>query len=226
MEIELAGVALTALPEQALYAAGEATLFVADVHIGKTDAFRAGGVPLPDGAGANDLARLDSLLDRLAVRRLIVLGDLIHCSTGMTEAAVTSFAAWRARRPELALILVRGNHDRRVARLPDEWGVQSVEEPFVWNGFDLRHHPTGENGVPQLAGHVHPTARLFGLGGQSVRLPCFWLRGQRLILPAFTEFSAGARIEPADGDRVFVIADGEVIETPFDRGDEAPDAAA
>jgi DNA ligase-associated metallophosphoesterase len=233
MEIELAGVRLSALPERALYAADEATLFVADLHVGKTDAFRAGGVPLPDGAGANDLARLDSLLDRMPVRRLIVLGDLIHCSTGMTDGAVASFAAWRARRSDLSLVLVRGNHDRRVARLPDEWGVQCVEEPFAWNGIDLRHHPTGEsamplggNAVPQLAGHVHPTARLFGLGGQSVRLPCFWLRGQRLILPAFTEFSAGARIEPAEGDRVFVIADGETIEAPYDRGETLPDAAA
>ena len=226
MEIELAGIRLTALPERALYAAGEATLFLADLHIGKTDAFRAGGVPLPDGAGANDLALLESLLSRLDVRRLIVLGDLIHCSTGMTDAAVGSFAEWRRRRPELSILLVRGNHDRRVASLPDEWGVQSVEEPFVWNGIDLRHHPTGETAVPQLAGHVHPTARLFGLGGQSVKLPCFWVRGQRLILPAFTEFSAGGRIEPVEGDRVFVIAEGEVIDAPFQRGEALPDAAA
>jgi DNA ligase-associated metallophosphoesterase len=226
MEIELAGVRFSALPERALYAADEATLFVADLHVGKTDAFRAGGLPLPDGAGASDLARLDSLLDRLVVRRLIVLGDLIHCSTGMTDGAVAGFAAWRAKRADLSLVLVRGNHDRRVARMPNEWGVQSVEEPFAWNGIDLRHHPTGENGAPQLAGHVHPTARLFGLGGQSVRLPCFWLRGQRLILPAFTEFSAGARIEPAEGDRVFVIAEGETIEAPYDRPDALPDAAA
>lgn len=217
MEIELGGIALHALPERALYAPREATLFVADLHLGKTDAFRAGGVPVPDGAGASDLARLEGLAERLQIRHLIVLGDLVHCSTGMTDGAIESFASWRADRPSLSITLIRGNHDRRVARLPDAWGVETVEEPYTWGGIDLRHHPTGEHASPQLAGHVHPTARLFGLGGQSLKLPCFWLRGARLILPAFTEFSAGGRFDASPDDRVFVIADGEIVEAPYDR---------
>ena len=44
------------LAERALYWPRAATLFVADVHLGKAAAFRAGGVPLPRGATAADLA--------------------------------------------------------------------------------------------------------------------------------------------------------------------------
>ena len=104
--------------------------------------------------------------------------------------------------------------------------MESVEEPHRWRGIDLRHHPTGEFVQPQLAGHVHPAARLVGRGGQSVRLPCFWLRGQRLILPAFTEFSAGGRFEPAPDDRVFVAVQGEVVEIPYARDEPLAGASA
>ncbi|HET8584747.1 MAG TPA: DEAD/DEAH box helicase, partial [Casimicrobiaceae bacterium] len=41
----------------------EKTLFVADVHLGKGAAFRAGGIPLPRGTTATDLRRLDALID-------------------------------------------------------------------------------------------------------------------------------------------------------------------
>ncbi len=44
--------------ERALYWPAGRTLFVADVHLGKTAAFRAGGVALPGGATAANLERL------------------------------------------------------------------------------------------------------------------------------------------------------------------------
>ena len=43
------------LAERALHWPAARTLFVADVHLGKAAAFRAGGVAIPRGATANDL---------------------------------------------------------------------------------------------------------------------------------------------------------------------------
>ena len=53
----LAGEAVELLPERALHWIRERTLFVADVHLGKAAAFRAGGVPVPrDRPPATSLA--------------------------------------------------------------------------------------------------------------------------------------------------------------------------
>jgi hypothetical protein len=57
----------------------EGTLFVADVHLGKAAAFRAGGVGAARRDG-NDLARLAALLARTGARRLVVLGDFLHAA--------------------------------------------------------------------------------------------------------------------------------------------------
>ena len=48
--------------DRALYWTRARTLFVADVHLGKAAAFRAGGVPVPRGTTATDLARLTALM--------------------------------------------------------------------------------------------------------------------------------------------------------------------
>jgi hypothetical protein len=47
-----------------------------------------------------------------------------------------------------------------------------------------------------------------------VRLPCFWFGAEVGLLPAFGGFTGSADVAPRGGDRVFVIADGEVIEVP------------
>src|SRR4051812_6702373 len=70
----LAGEAVELLPQRALYWPAQQTLFVADVHLGKAAAFRAGGVPIPRGTTANDLDRLSMLITVTGARRLIVLG--------------------------------------------------------------------------------------------------------------------------------------------------------
>jgi len=66
--------------------------------------------------------------------------------------------------------------------------------------------------VPTLAGHLHPSTTLIGRGSQRLTLPCFHLRDQLLILPAFTEFSGRPQIAVQPEDRVIVVGDGQVVE--------------
>ncbi len=62
-----------------------------------------------------------------------------------------------------------------------------------------------------LAGHLHPAVSLSGPGRQRERLPCF-LFGERVgILPAFGDFTGGAAVRPRPGDRVFAVAEDEVV---------------
>jgi metallophosphoesterase superfamily enzyme len=52
---------------------------------------------------------------------------------------------------------------------------------------------------------------LAGPALQRERLPCFWLTPRTAVLPAFGSFTGSAAVVPSPGDRVFVVADGEVL---------------
>jgi uncharacterized protein len=94
---------------------------------------------------------------------------------------------------------------------PREWRVECIDEPWLLDGLALCHLPQTAPGHYAIAGHVHPAARLAGRGRELVRLPCFFFGGECAILPAFGPFTGMADVEPAQGDRVYVVADGSVL---------------
>lgn len=188
-------------------------LLVADLHLGKSEALRRAGAPVPAGVSASQLERLSTLLEVTSAARLIVLGDLLHAPAGVTDELVDRFGDW-ARAWGGAVELVEGNHDRRVEHVADRMGLGCRGERLLLDGFELVHDPAEATGDrPALAGHVHPAIVLRGTG-DTVRLPCFWLNGQRLVLPAFTPFAAGAPIAPEPGDRVVACTGDELVEVP------------
>ena len=198
------------LPERAIFWPRRNTLFVADAHFGKAAAFRAGGLPVPVGTTSDNLRRLSDALSRTGARRLVCLGDLLHARAGRADQLLQEVAAWRALQPTLQWLLVRGNHDRHAGDPPIEWNVDCVEEPFEDPPFVLRHLPQVDPAGHILAGHLHPAVRV-GRGKLSETLPCFYLGKRMVILPAFGAFTGTATVRPAEGDRVVVIADGELV---------------
>jgi metallophosphoesterase superfamily enzyme len=62
-----------------------------------------------------------------------------------------------------------------------------------------------------LAGHLHPGVVLAGPGLLREHLPCFWLTPRTAVLPAFGSFTGFGPVRPEPADRVFVIADDEVV---------------
>ncbi len=119
---------------------------------------------------------------------------------------------WRRLFPELKMELIRGNHDRSAGDPPSDWQIVCHHEPYVINPFSLRHEPDNDLNRPAMAGHLHPTVRLSGRARDSMKLPCFLVRGQTLILPAFSEFVDGAIQKVAASDRVFAICNDAVHE--------------
>jgi len=211
--LELAGERLTLLPERAVLWRARATLLIADLHLGKDSVFRTRGIALPRGVGTSDLARLSKVIEAHGIQKLIVLGDLLHGRTGLTPATCDAFMEWRAAHTALAIVLVRGNHDRSAGDPPGEWSIDCVSEPYSEAPLPLVHVPDLLScSAPTLAGHLHPAVTLTCRANQRLTLPCFLLRDQLLILPSFTEFSGRPQIATELDDRVFVIGDGQVVE--------------
>lgn len=208
------GRALSLLPERAAWLAEAGLLLVADAHFGKGASFRRLGVPVPRGTTHANLARLDALVGRLTgVRELVFLGDFLHAASGRAPATLQALRAWRQRHARLAVTLVRGNHDDHAGDPPAELEMQVVDEPWLHAGLALCHDPATAR-PPHcyaLAGHLHPAARL-GRGFDALRLPCFHARADAvLVLPAFGEFTGGALVRPAAGDRLYLVAGHQVL---------------
>lgn len=209
--VTVAGEVLHLLPEKAAYWPAAGTLFVADLHLGKPDTFAAAGIAVPTATAAADLFTLGTLVERHGARRLVVLGDLFHARAGLSAELFETVAAWRTGLPGLDVLVIRGNHDRHAGDPPPEWGFRVEAEPLADGPFALRHHPDPTPGLYTLAGHVHPSFTLHGRGRQRLRLPCFWLGRDVGILPAFGGFTGTAGVRKAAGDRVWVVAGGEVL---------------
>jgi uncharacterized protein len=181
----LAGERVVLLAERALFWPRGGTVLVADVHLGKGAAFRAGGVALPRGATATDLERLSRLVNSMRATRLVVLGDLLHAAAGRVAALDAAFIRWREAHAGVAITLVRGNHDANAGDPPAAWRIDVVADPHPLAPFVLCHEPALPRTGYALCGHVHPGVLLTGPAFESARLPCFVLGRRRALLPAF-----------------------------------------
>lgn len=198
------------LGERAAYWAARRTLIVADLHLGKSETLGVRGVPLPAGIAEEQIARLDRACEACAAARLLVLGDLLHAPAGLIPSMIETVGAWRRSRA-LEMVVVPGNHDRKVEELAAPWGLTIAPATLSEGPFDFVHEPRARRGRYTLSGHLHPVVRL-RRGGDSLRLPCFHVGESVSVLPAFSQFTGGCPIEVVRGDRVFAVADGGVLE--------------
>lgn len=229
-ELECAGLRLLLWHERALALPELGLLIASDAHFGKDQSLRAAGIPVPPGAVARDLARLDGLLEALRPKRLVWLGDLIHSETSLSAENEAQLGAWFRGRPELEVLLVRGNHDRRAGDPPPDWGLACVDAPAQIGALALYHYPpldASQGAAPGtdqprlwLAGHLHPGVDLKGRAGLRLRAPCFRLfsaaggRPAGLVLPAFGSLTGIHPTPAAEGERRFLCSPEGVFPWP------------
>jgi len=210
--VEILGEELQLYPHGVAYQPSRGTLYAADLHWGKEEAFRRAGVSVPVRTTPHDLRSLSDALERTAARRLVVLGDLWHSRDGFSDELFDTLLAWRQSHADLKIDLIRGNHDAKFGPAPDFLGIDEYPDPTHEFPFVLRHIPEPSDDGYALAGHVHPSVVLRGRGRQTLRLSCFAVGKRTMLFPAFGGFTGTSIHRPQPGDRTFVIADDEVIE--------------
>jgi DNA ligase-associated metallophosphoesterase len=211
--LTLAGEQVYLLSERALYWPGASTLVVADLHWGKPSNHQATGIRAPLATTGDDLARLDSALQRTSARRMVVLGNLFHTKAGrIPSPTLAELRRWRSLAGNFEILLVRGNRDRHSGDPPNDLRINWINSPAFVPPFVFRHEPAESDGGYSLAGHVHPGLTLVGRGLQRETLPCFVIGRRGGIIPAFGSFSGFGAIDPGPDDRAFVVAEGEVLE--------------
>jgi DNA ligase-associated metallophosphoesterase len=187
--IEVAGRRFLADRSGALYCGDSATLIVSDLHLEKGSAFAARGWMLPPYDTRETLTRLVDVLDHYRPQTVIALGDSLH-----DQGAIDRIdAADRGRIAHLTAgrrwIWITGNHDPGI---PSDLSGEVFPE-WRLGDIGLRHEPMPGDVAGEIAGHLHPAARLSSQG-VSLRRPCFATDGARLILPAFGAFTGGLNV--------------------------------
>lgn len=188
-EIAVAGVALVADPAGALYWPDEKLLAVADLHLEKGSAFAARGVLLPPYDTATTLARLAHLIERYAPHLVIALGDSFHDGGGPARMGDVSRVALNALQRGRDWVWIAGNHD------PDRYDNIGgrFADAVALRALTFRHEPAARGSDGEVAGHLHPQARV-ARRGRAVSRRCFATDGRRLVMPAFGAYTGGLNV--------------------------------
>jgi len=209
-EISIAGVMLVADPAGAIYWPDEKLLVVADLHLEKGSAFAARGVLLPPYDTATTLARLATLVERYAPRLVIALGDSFHDGGAPARMADISRVALKALQRGRDWVWLAGNHD------PDPadgiGGIGGIGGRFAdalaLGPLTFRHEPSLDSCDGEIAGHLHPLARV-ARRGRAVSRRCFASDGRRLVMPAFGAYAGGLNVR----DRAIAVLFGTLAFT-------------
>jgi hypothetical protein len=225
--IGLMGERLVADLAGGLFWPAEGVLVLADLHLEKGAAFAERGVPLPPYDTADTLTTVEAMVARHTPRIVIALGDSFHRAHSADRLAAGEAARLRALTAPRRWIWVAGNHDPDLpAHLGGEGAIEVAIGPLTF-----RHAPRPAALPGEVAGHLHPVARLTG-GGRGVRRRCFACDGSRLVMPALGAYAGGLNVlDPAfdglfDGRRFHAWMLGRRAVHPVPARRLAPDASA
>jgi DNA ligase-associated metallophosphoesterase len=188
-DISIAGIAALCDPSGALYLSEFGMLVVSDLHLEKGSSFARRGQFVPPYDTAATLRRLHAVIATYAPRIVVSLGDSFHDGEGAARLPESFRLQLEALMTGRDWIWVAGNHDPDV---PGGLPGDCVEELAIAN-LVFRHEPS--IGAPQgeVAGHLHPCARIVQRG-RSVRRRCFASDGARLVMPAFGAFTGSLNV--------------------------------
>ncbi|WP_245974021.1 ligase-associated DNA damage response endonuclease PdeM [Bosea caraganae] len=170
----------------------ERTLIVADLHLEKGSAYAARGVFLPPYDSTATLAALAAAILRHDPARVIALGDSFHDRGAEERISADNLASLRLLQKGRDWLWVTGNHDPQISRAMggDSAAMLSLA------GVALRHEPDPDEPDYEIAGHLHPAAKV-RMRGRALRRRCFALSERRCIMPAMGAYAGGLNLRDA-----------------------------
>lgn len=198
-------------PLKGMFWEAQNSLFISDLHLGKTRHFQRAGIPLPEGADAATLHRVSEMIRAFNPAEVWILGDLFH--SRYDRRAWEAFRSWLTSYSAISWSLVLGNHDIIDADYYRTAGLCCYDENHLKENIELIHDPACASDThPSISGHLHPGVELRGRGRQRLVLPCFYFSDSNCILPAMGQFTGLSRLQiQSTEEQLFVTANEKVI---------------
>lgn len=182
----ICGQEITLTNQRAAFWKEQSAIIISDMHVGKTAYFRKNGIPVPADILEDDLRRLTSIQEYFQAEKIFIVGDFLHSGKN-TDFAI--FEKWRAQYADLQITIIKGNHDIKNADFLQELGVTIEDDALYVDPFLFIHIPDDSRNEFSISGHLHPGVSVQLERRKSVRLPCFRISENQLILPAFSKFT-------------------------------------
>ena len=188
-EVCLHGTTVLCDPDGILVLPDSGMMVVSDLHLEKGAAFARRGLMLPPYDTAATLARLGVAIARHNPKTVVSLGDSFHDRIGSAHMPGVYREGLSALQRGRDWIWVEGNHDPDAPTgLDGAWCSELYVETLC-----LRHEPSAKAAPGEIAGHLHPVARIVRRG-KAVRRACFASDGHRLLMPAFGSTTGGLEL--------------------------------
>jgi putative SbcD/Mre11-related phosphoesterase len=178
---------------RAVYFREHRLLAVADLHLGYAWTHRAQGQLMPVAAKDNALDRLGALILDYQPEHVVLLGDIVHRALPVPALLDELRALLKIADGERQLVLLAGNHDRKLQQLMKQLGhPDALRTEFVAgeNVFLHGDRPATQPGARYVIGHEHPAISLGDGVATSRKFPCFLIAPTVLTLPSFSSWSA------------------------------------
>ena len=187
--IVICGETLTPDPLGALYWEARETLIVSDLHFEKGSSFAERGVMLPPYDTRTTLMRLGALMRRYGPKRVLSLGDAFHDADAEARMDDADADMLESLMKESDWLWILGNHDPEPpSRFAAATEIETRIGPLVF-----RHEPSPRAAPGEIAGHLHPCARVVN-EGRSLRRRCFAMGRERLVMPAMGAYTGGLNV--------------------------------
>lgn len=191
--VHLSGAAVRLDWSGALHWPDEDLVVVADLHFEKGTSRATRGRFLPPYDTRTTLGALEEAIRRLQPKRVIALGDSFHDRDADGRLMPEESRRIQALTSAVDWIWITGNHDPEP---PKALGGSSADVVAI-GPLVFRHEPSGGRAEGEVAGHLHPCARV-GVRGRALRRRTFVSDGRRCILPAFGAYTGGLNVlDPA-----------------------------
>ncbi len=211
MRVTFAGEEILLLPEKAFFWPAEELLGFSDLHLGKAHSLQRMGIPVPVEAHRSDLQRIGTLIENLHPKDVVILGDFIHQRDSWSDSLIELLQLFFEDYHHVRWTLILGNHERGSRAFLSELPITIVDEKLIRGPLTFSHGHEVNSSEFQIEGHVHPAVRLRS-GSIKLRLPCFSIEKNRLLLPSFGELTGGFEIEPNKDRKLYAVTPNEVFE--------------
>jgi uncharacterized protein len=207
LKVSIAEEEFTLCFEKCMLRHSDHALLIADLHIGKSNHFRKAGIAVPNKIAFDEIDKLNAVIQKYQPNKIVFLGDLFHSAYNQSVDLLHQLIDNECNR---SFILVEGNHDIMHSEVYQKLGIEVLDN-IIEKGIIYTHEPIQQSSLYNVFGHIHPGVMLTSKGRQSLRLPCFFIGPDYMILPAFGVFTGLAMMKATQDTEVYVIADQSVI---------------
>ena len=199
------------IADLALFLKKENILIIGDVHLGYESAMAMHGVFMPRFQFKDTITRMEKILSSLPqllqnkkLEAVVVNGDLKHDFGTITDQEwrdILKFLDFLLLHSE-QVILVKGNHDIKLAPIARKRGIVVVEniainDKFICHGHQVPGSSEFEKSKIIIVGNEHPAVSLRE-SARSELYKCFvvgkWKDKKMIVMPSFNQITIGTDI--------------------------------